>query len=294
MNIIPPLADTFDDSVAAFLRYLVAENRSPATLTAYRADLTQFIHWLTENTLVTAPSAVSRVDIAEFLADLGSAELSGQSRGRKLAALRSYFAFLIDRGLVPASPAAQVPKPKAEKRGRTYLSQDGYRQLLALSAGNPRDYAILQTFLQAGVRVSELVSLTVADVDFALGVVHIQGKGLKDRDVPLVKPAVSALKLWLAHRPNVPSNALFLTQYGEPLRVRRVQKLVAHYRQLAGIPKRITPHSLRRTFATEKAKKGVSAFFLRDLMGHENIATTQLYVQLGTHDTRKVMEATSL
>ncbi len=200
----------------------------------------------------------------------------------------------MDRGLLAASPAAQVPKPKREKRGRTYLSQDGYRQLLALAGGHPRDYAILQTFLQTGVRVSELVSLTVADVDFALGVLHIRGKGLKDRDVPLVKPAVGALKLWLDHRPASASDALFLTQYGEPLRVRRVQKLVAHYRQLAGIPKRITPHSLRHTFATEEAKKGVTAFFLRDLMGHESIATTQLYVQLGTQDTRKVMEATSL
>src|SRR5215212_1433597 len=112
MDTPPLIPDTFDETLTAFLRYLMAENRSPGTLTAYRTDISQFQRWLTENTLVTGPSAVSRVDISEFLADLGSAELTGQSRARKLAALRSYYVFLVDRGLVAASPAALVPKPK--------------------------------------------------------------------------------------------------------------------------------------------------------------------------------------
>ena len=294
MNKQPSLPDSFDETLAAFLRSLLAENRSEATILAYKTDISQFTQWLAENTLVSAPTGVTRVDIAEFMTALGQAAVSGQSRARKLAALRSYFGFLVTAGLLASSPAASVPTPKREKRGRSYLSQEGYTQLLALAGGIPRDYAIIQLFLQTGIRVSELVGLTLDDVDLALGVLHVRGKGLKDRDIPLAKKAIAALKIWLTVRPDTPHRTLFLNRYDGPITVRGVQKLVDRYRRGAGMTKHITPHSLRHTFATEKYNRGVSPFQLRDYLGHASVATTQVYVHLAQKDAKKVMEATSL
>jgi site-specific recombinase XerD len=131
---------------------------------------------------------------------------------------------------------------------------------LSLASGTPRDYAILQVFLQTGVRVSELATL----------------------------------RLWLVARPASEYRTLFLNRFQQPMGVRGIQKLVERYRQGAGIEKRITPHSLRHTFGTQKARMGATAFQLRDFMGHANLATTQLYVHLSQEDGKKVMEATSL
>ncbi len=123
---------------------------------------------------------------------------------------------------------------------------------------------------------------------------HVRGKGLKDRDIPLAKKAIAALKIWLTVRSDTPHRTLFLNRYDGPITVRGVQKLVDRYRRGAGMTKHITPHSLRHTFATEKYNRGVSPFQLRDYLGHASVATTQIYVHLAQKDAKKVMEATSL
>jgi site-specific recombinase XerD len=139
--------------------------------------------------------------------------------------------------------------------------------------------------------VSELVCLTIEDVDLEHGLLRVTGK---DRDIPLNKKAAASLRLWLTARPPFKHLVLFTNRFGEPLGVRGIQKLAERYRRGAGIGKRITPHSLRHTFATHKARHGVNAFQLRDFMGHATVATTQLYVHLGLDEARKVMEQTSL
>ena len=149
-------------------------------------------------------------------------------------------------------------------------------------------------FLQTGIRVSELACLTVDDVDLDRGLLRVTGKGMADRDIPLSKKASAALRLWQTARPASEYPTLFLNRFGQPLGVRGIQKLVERYRHGAGLEKRITPHSLRHTFATQKARMGVNAFQLRDYLGHATVATTQLYVHLGQEEAKKVMEATSL
>jgi integrase/recombinase XerC len=220
--------------------------------------------------------------------------VSGLSRARNLAAIKEYFRYLVAAGTITSSPVESIVPPKREKRGRNYLSQEAYTRLLSMAAGTPRDYAILQVFLQTGVRVSELAALTVDDVDLDRGVLRVTGKGMADRDIPLSKKAAAALRLWLVARPASEYRALFLNRFEQPMGVRGVQKLVERYRQGAGIEKRITPHSLRHTFGTQKARMGATAFQLRDFLGHANLATTQLYVHLSQEDGKKVMEATSL
>jgi integrase/recombinase XerC len=202
---------------------------------------------------------------------------------------------LVGTGAIPISPAESVSAPKRERNGRTYLIPEEYTRLLSLAGSNPRDYAILQVFLQTGIRVSELCRLTLSDVDLVDRAVTIrQGKGMADRSIELEKKGLQALRNYLRSRPQSLSDALFLNYQTEPISERGVQKLLAKYVKLAGITKKISPHSLRHTFATYKAERGVSPYQLQQWLGHRNLNTTQIYVHLGKQNSRKVMEFTSL
>jgi integrase/recombinase XerC len=236
-----------------------------------------------------------RGDIEDYLAELSRRHLSGVTRARKLAAVRMYFRYLVTQGLLATSPVEGVATPKKETRGKLALRPDEYSRLLALAGSNPRDYAILQVFLQTGVRVSELVNLRLDDVDLIGKTLTVtQGKGRQGRVIALEKKAIRAIRTYLAVRGDVLDDHLFLNQYGDFLRERGVRKLVTKYLEAADITKSVSCHGLRKTFATYKAAKGVSPYQLMDWLGHKSIATTQLYVQLGRQDGHKVMEATSL
>jgi site-specific recombinase XerD len=153
----------------------------------------------------------------------------------------------------------------------------------------------LQAFLQTGIRVSELCSLTLSDIDLADRTLTIrQGKGMSDRTIELEKKGYQAIRNYLQSRQQSLSDALFLNYQGEPISERGVQKLLAKYVKLAGITKKISPHSLRHTFATYKAERGVSPYQLQQWLGHRNLNTTQIYVHLGKQNSRKVMEFTNL
>ena len=285
----------FEQPLADFLRSLGAKNRSDATVLAYETDLRQFCAFLAANNVAaTRPKSVERVDVVEFLAGLGSRGVSGVSRARKLAAIREFFRFLVTNETVSRSPADGVETPRRERNVRTYLRPEEYSRMLALAGGNARDYAMLETFLQTGVRVSELCALTLDDVDLDGHVVRVRGKGMVAREVDLERNGLLALKSWLSVRPREVSNHVFLNKDGQPFSVRGVRKLVEKYRRLAGIARRASCHSLRHTFATYKAERGISAFQLQRWLGHASVATTQIYVHLGRQNARKLMEATSL
>jgi integrase len=188
-----------------------------------------------------------------------------------------------------------VETPKKERGVRAFLRPDEYRAMLALAGGNPRDYAILQVFLQTGVRVSELCNLRLDDVDVEGRTLRVtSGKGMVARDIELEHKAILAVRSWRAVRPPSSDDHLFLNRFGEPLGERSVRRVVVKYRGKAGITKRASCHSLRHTFATVKAEKGVSPFQLKEWLGHANLNTTQIYVHMARQNAKKVMEATSL
>jgi len=175
------------------------------------------------------------------------------------------------------------------------LTLEEYHLPLAAARGNPRDYYILMTFLQTGVRVSELCALRLDDIDLVNKMLEVRvGKGMTARTIELEKKGVQSFKSWLAVRPKTTSDYLFLNRDEDPLGERGVQKLLAKYCQIAGITKRINPHSLRHTFASFKAEAGVSPFQLQQWLGHSSLETTQIYVHLARKNAKKVMEATSL
>jgi integrase/recombinase XerC len=287
------------ESLSAFLRSLEGKNRSEATRQAYHTDLLQFFIWLKENNVAaTGPDKITKVDVTEFLTACARRGLSGVSRARKLAAIREYYRYLLDHEIIVKSPTAGVPTPKREHNIRKHLAPHEYHSMLVAAAGNSRDYAILQVFLQTGLRVSELCALRFSDVEMharPYPLLHVRlGKGMRARTIALEKKVAQALRNYLAQRPESHSDAVFLNYQGEPIGERGVRKIVAKYVQASGITKRISPHSLRHTFATQKAEKGVSTYQLQEWLGHANLNTTQVYIHLAKQSGGKVMEQTSL
>jgi site-specific recombinase XerD len=220
--------------------------------------------------------------------------LTGVARARKVSAIREYFRFLEGVEVIEKSPVSGIDTPKREKHTRQFLRSDEYTKMLSLAGANPRDYAILQVFLQTGIRVSELANLTIENVDFIKPAIRVRGKGNTEREIALEKRGVHALKNYLAVRPESHTGILFLNYQDEAISERGIRKLVVKYRKNAGITKRASCHTLRHTFATYKAEKGVSPFQLQQWLGHANLNTTQIYVHLGKQNAKKVMEQTSL
>lgn len=286
---------TLEKGLAAFLDAMLGKNRSGATLRAYRTDVRQLITFLyANNVAITDVADVGKMDILEYLSWLAKKGLTGIARARKLAAIREYFRYLEGVGVIDKSPTTGIETPKREKHTRAYLRPDEYTKMLSLAGASPRDYAILQTFLQTGIRVSELANLTIDDVDFLKPAITVRGKGAVDREVALEKRGMQALKNYLAVRGDSLSERLFLNYQGEPISERGIRKVVVKYRKNAGITKRASCHTLRHTFATYKAEKGVSPFQLQQWLGHANLNTTQIYVHLGKQNAKKLMEQTSL
>ena len=280
---------TLEKGLATFLNTLSGKNRSAATIRAYATDIQQFISFLHANNVsIHTPAEVEKIDVMEYLSSLAKRELTGIARARKMSAIREYFRFLEGVGVIAKSPTTGIETPKREKNGRQVLRPDEYTKMLSLAGANPRDYAILQVFLQTGVRVSELANLTRDDIDFIKPSITVWGKGSVQREIVLEKKGVHALKSYLAVRGESFSQRVFLNYQGEPISERGIRKLVVKYRKEAGITKKASCHTLRHTFATYKAEKGVSAFQLQQWLGHANLNTTQIYVHLGAYSTAKL------
>jgi site-specific recombinase XerD len=286
---------TLEKGLATFLNALSGKNRSGATIRAYQTDILQFIAFLHANNVsIHTPADVQRLDVMEYLSACAKRELSGIARARKLSAIREYFRFLEGVGILAKSPTTGIETPKREKNTRQFLRSDEYTKMLSLAGANPRDYAILQVFLQTGIRVSELAHLRIGDIDFIKPAITVRGKGNQEREIALEKKGIHALKSYLAVRPQSLSTRVFLNYQGEPISERGIRKLVVKYRKEAGITKKASCHTLRHTFATYKAEKGVSPFQLQQWLGHANLNTTQIYVHLGKQNAKKVMQETSL
>src|SRR6266852_3725521 len=171
---------TFEETLKQFIRYLDGRNTSVNTRTAYATDVRQFISWLSEADLsVTHPNQVMQSHINEYLSYLSDLKRTGVTRARKLASIQEYFKFLMSTGQLEKSPALNVAIPRREKKSRTYLRPDEYTRMLSAAGSNARDYAILQLFLQTGIRVSELAGMKLSDLDLEHKNLKVRGKGSK-------------------------------------------------------------------------------------------------------------------
>jgi len=286
-------------SLDVFLTALQGQNYSPKTLRAYGDDLRQFLGWVAQQRVDwEIPKRFSRVDLEGFLGYLAGQRMTGVTRVRKLAALRKFFAFLEENRIIAGNPAATVKGARREEKEPGILYKEQYKALLYEASDHVRDYAIIMTFLQTGIRLSELVNLRVDDVDFEHRILTVrQGKGKKDRQIPLVDEAVKALRNYLRYRNTeliLDDDIFFLAKNGTSLNVSSVKYLVAKYVKKAGIRKKVSVHTLRHTFGAHKADKHMGIATLQELMGHKKKETTLKYIHLAKTNLRQEMMQTAL
>jgi site-specific recombinase XerD len=290
---------TTTQSLQIFLRALEGQNFSPKTLRAYGDDLAQFFLWVEKNRVdFDNPTRFTRGDIEGFMQYLAAKRLTGVTRVRKLAAIRKFFAFLEENSILAANPAHTVKGARREEKEPNILYKEQYKALLYEASDNIRDYAIIQTFLQTGIRLSELANVRVDDLDLEHRILTVrQGKGKKDRQIPLVEDAVKALRNYLRYRNTeliVDTEILFLAKNGTSLNVSTVKYTVAKYVKKAGIRKKVSVHTLRHTFGAHKADKHMSLATLQELMGHKKKETTLKYIHLAKTNLRAEMVQTAL
>jgi site-specific recombinase XerD len=290
---------TTTQSLEIFLRALQGQNYSPKTLRAYGDDLAQFLAWVKQNRVDwDNPLRFSRVDIEGFMQYLAAQHMSGVTRVRKLAAIRKFFAFMEENNILAANPANTVKGARREEKEPHILYKEQYKALLYEASDNLRDYAIIQTFLQTGIRLSELANLRVDDVDLEHRILTVrQGKGKKDRQIPLVDGAVKALRNYARYRNTeiiLDDDVFFLAKNGTSMNVSTIKYLVAKYVKKAGIRKKVSVHTLRHTFGAHKADKNMGIATLQQLMGHKKKETTLKYIHLAKTNLRQEMVQTAL
>jgi integrase/recombinase XerC len=281
-------------AVAAFLQYLAAERgASPHTIRSYRADLHDCVGFLERRGLGTLVDADARV-VRGYLADLHDRGLARTSIARRLATLRSFFRFLMRRGRVRVNPAREVRTPSLPGRLPAHLPIDQSQALFRHPPGDEvadrRDRAILEVLYATGVRVAELAGLDMEDTDLGEGSVRVLGKGRKERIVPLGSKAVDAVRAYLGGREGS-RGPLFRNARGGRLTVRSLHRIVRARARAAGLAGRVTPHTLRHTFATHLLDAGADLRLIQELLGHARLATTQRYTHVSADRLAKVYDA---
>jgi integrase/recombinase XerC len=281
------------DPLAAFLRHLSVErNASAHTLRSYRTDLADVQRFLTDHG-GEGLSAVDARQLRAWLAALHARGLTPASIGRKLAAVRSCCRFLVRRGVLERNPAREVRGPRQPRKLVTFLPIDEATQLVdgraVGGAARERDVAILELLYASGLRVSELSGLDVDALDRAEQTVRVLGKGRKERIVPYGGAASRALARWLAVR-GERRGPLFTSARGRRLGVRSIHTIVRRAARAAGLTRRVSPHTLRHTFATHLLDGGADLRAIQELLGHSRLSTTQRYTHVGAEQLMKVYD----
>ncbi len=249
---------TSTQAIALFKTALQGNNYSPKTVRAYCEDVAQFTNWLaTVSVSAEEPQTITKLDINKFLGHLANQKTTGKTRYRKVVAIKKFFAFLKENKIIKNNPAETVIPPLKEKRLPHVLKKNEYKALLFEASKNPRDYAIIQTVLQTGLRISEVTNLTIGDIDLINKTLAVrQGKGKIDRFIDLPDIAVEALGSYLKVRGEGSDEKIFLSRNRKGMYVTTVRLAVHKYLKKAGIRKGAV-HTLRHTFGTYKSLNGV-------------------------------------
>ncbi len=271
-----------------FLDYLRHErNASPHTISSYKRDLTQLAAYLEEKDILLR--RLDNVQIRGFMGQLHERRLRKSTLARKLAAVRSFLQFCVKKKWLAENPARVVATPKQEKLVPSFLSEEEMARFLEVPASHRpldlRDKAVLELFYATGIRLSELVGINVEDISLRERLVRVRGKGKKERLVPFGRAAGDSLKSYLGVRPaflkyKIGEPAVFLNYQGERITARSVERIVDKCIRLTALKRKISPHSLRHSFASHLLSRGADLRVIQELLGHESLATTQKYTHL--------------
>jgi integrase/recombinase XerC len=315
-----------------FLDYLKYERRfSEHTAKCYGADLTQFGEFLkgasesdqpdaelissSHHEAEPATAVATQVDlkvdqlllsvqidsVRSYLSLLNEKQYSKATIARKLATLRSFYKFLVKRNHVSSNPVVSIRTPKQEKKLPRFLEYEEVKKLLSTPPVNTwlgaRDRAILETLYSTGIRVSELVALNMDDIDFLGEVVHVRGKGKKERITPIGSSALQVIQHYMEYRNkraqsngNFDSKVLFVNKHGRRLSTRSVRRKMDKYLKMSGLDPDISPHTLRHSFATHMLNNGADLRSVQELLGHQSLSTTQIYTHLTTTRLKEVYD----
>jgi len=282
-----------------YVNYLEAEkNASPYTVRNYTTDLLHFFQFLKAKR-VDSLKEVDKHVLRDYLSYVMEQGFVKASIARKLSAIRSFYRYLQREEIIATNPVATASSPKLDKRLPSFLTIDEVERLLeAPDLSKPqgqRDRALMELLYASGLRVSELVSLNLEQVNLDTGEIRVRGKGSKERMVLMGKPAVEALRAYLSQgRPKLfgtrvrMTNALFINPDGGRLSERWVQSILVKYASIAGIERRVHPHMLRHTFATHLLDGGADLRVVQELLGHASLSSTQIYTHVTQSQARKV------
>jgi tyrosine recombinase XerC len=276
--------------IEKFLRYLeIEKNYSAHTLTSYGADLEEFQEFLKEQPIEN----VDYLGVRKYLAQLKEVKLKPRSIARKLSSLRSFYKFLTREGYIKANPVSSVATPKLDRHLPIFLTEEEVGGLVEAKLPENefglRDKAIIETFYSTGMRLSELVGLNLADVDFISGIVKVRGKGKKERLVPIGDTAMRCIRAYLAGRRHS-TDTVFLNKNGKRLSSRGVAGVVKKCIRMTGTRPGTSPHTLRHSYATHLLNRGADLRTVQELLGHANLSTTQIYTHLTTEKLKSVYD----
>ncbi len=284
--------------IPEFINYISVERGlAKNTLMAYRRDLTAYCAYLQETEGVTSPEALKHQHISRYMMVQKKKKMEVNSICRSLAAIRMFHRFLVREDLAQEDPTGLVDTPRQWKRIPNVLTHAEVAAMLGAASGRDtqglRDRAMLELFYASGLRVSELVALRMEDLNLESGLVRCIGKGSKERLIPVGGKALEALaKYFDKARPKLqrgrPGDALFLSRLGQSMSRQSAWKIIKDCASRAGIKKNIKPHTLRHTFATHLLEHGADLRSVQEMLGHTDIATTQIYTHVDRERLRAV------
>jgi integrase/recombinase XerD len=291
---LSPLPSAFTHALRAFLDSLAVERGLSAnTLQAYRRDLLHHLRFLLSRGIGEA-TGVKESHLIAYLGQLRRSAAAPATVMRKLSALRAFYRHLVREERIPADPTTNLPPARLLRRLPSVLTIAEVKDLLRQPDVNTRrglrDRAMLELLYAAGLRVSESVGLKRGDLNLELGLVRCVGKGSKERIVPVGAPALAAVRAYLAARRDAAA-PLFLGNKGRPLTRVAFWRIISRYARQAGIRTPVSPHTLRHSFATHMLEGGADLRAIQELLGHADIATTQIYTHISVDRLREVYQA---
>ncbi len=290
-----PKADPLIRDLRGYL--LTERKRSPLTVEAYERDLMEFTGFLAEDQPRVGLRSVKSSHIRRYIAHLfDDRGYDSRTVCRKLSSIRALYRFLKITGTLENDPAAAIPGPSVAKRRPAPLKVEEVVKLLRTSlagkndSARRRDAAIMELFYASGMRRAEVASVRLADVDLAERTIRVTGKGNKERTVVINRTAAAAIEAYLGVRPASADPALFLGRGGKALTPKHVWRIFRTIYRVSGIQKHASPHTLRHSFATHLVENGVDLETVRELLGHESLATTGVYLQLAMGHKRRAYD----
>ena len=292
----PAVPNELTGPLAEFIRHLASEKRhSPKTCDSYQRDLLRLADWLGRSGFV-AWQRVTNHDLRRYVATLSREGLSGRSIARHLSATRRFYQFLLREKLASDNPALDIRAPKSGRRLPRVADVDQLNHLLDGQPDDPlevRDLCMFELMYSSGLRLAELASLDLDTVDLRSGEVRVMGKGGKERLLPVGRKAISAIQAWLPYRAALANDgeaALFVSQRGERLSHRSIQARLSRWGISRGADQKLHPHMLRHSFASHMLESSGDLRAVQELLGHADIATTQVYTHLDFQHLARVYD----